>query len=96
VLFVPAKHFELLPAGLRVEVEEQADRFVLTVSAEAFAKFVELELKSADGIFSDNYFDLSAGMPKQVILKKESLSGVLSLDAFKAGLRVRSLVDSYE
>ncbi|MCX7842373.1 MAG: glycoside hydrolase family 2 protein, partial [Clostridia bacterium] len=95
VLFVPAKHFEFKEPGLKTQVEEQQDRYAITVTSEAFAKFIELDLKSADAVFSDNYFDLSAGSIKNIFVMKENISKALSLEEFEEQLTIRSLADSY-
>jgi beta-mannosidase len=95
-LFVPAKYFKFLPTKLQVIVEETADRFILTVtSGTALAKFVELDLKKADVVFSDNYFDLSAGERKMVTVDRSRISARITLEEFKNQLTVRSLIDTY-
>lgn len=96
VLFVPAKHFGLLPARIGIEVRETADDYVLTLEADAFAAYVELEVADADARFSDNCFDLVPGDRKEVRLRKSSLRETLAPELLKARLSVRSLVDTYE
>jgi beta-mannosidase len=95
VLFVPAKHFEFISPEIEMNVEEKENSFIIHVSSNAFAKFVELEIKSEDAVFSDNYFDLSAGCVKKIVIEKRHLSGNLHLDEFKRKLVVRSMYDSY-
>lgn len=91
VLFVPPKHFEFIKPEIRTEVSENDQEFLITVSSNTFAKYVELDLRNADCIFSDNYFDISAGDIKTVKVKKEDISEKLSLDEFSAMLMIRSL-----
>jgi len=62
------------------------------VKTQFLARFVELELEGADGIFSDNYFDLPAGKSQTVTCP---LPDGWMLEQAKAALRVRSLYDSY-
>jgi len=95
VLFCKAKHFHFEHPEIRMDITEHADRFSIHVISSAFVKFVGLELKEADAIFSDNFFDLSAGTKKIVEVKKERLSKPMTLDDMKAYLTVRSLVDTY-
>ncbi|AFH61832.2 glycoside hydrolase [Paenibacillus mucilaginosus K02] len=93
VLFVPSKHFELLPPQVDAEVEETADSFLVRVQSAAFARYVELTLRQTDGVASDNYIDLSAGEPREIFFTKDRLSVPLSLEAFRGQLRLRSLYD---
>ncbi|ANE45728.1 glycoside hydrolase [Paenibacillus swuensis] len=94
-IFLPAKHFELLPASLQATVEETADAFEVTVLSDVFAMFVELEMEKSDAVFSDNYFHLTGGVCRKVVALKSTLSEPLTLDMFKAQLKLRSLEDSY-
>jgi len=54
---------------------------------------VELDLEDADCKFSDNYFDLSAGEAREIVVKKESLSSDMDLQTFSENLKVRSIYD---
>lgn len=90
VLFTKPKHFEFLNPKLSLEVADQGENFVVSVESDAFTKYVELEL-NVDGVFSDNYFDLSAGDVKVITIKKESLSELLTIDSFKQQLTARSI-----
>lgn len=96
VLFTQPKHFMFLDPTLKCDVTEDTDQFVVTVTADAFAKYVELDLKTADCKFSDNYFDVSPGTPKIVTVAKDSLTEALDLNAFRDQLKQRSLYDINE
>ena len=96
VLFTQPKHFTFLDPTLECDVKEEADQFVVTVTADAFAKYVALDLKTADCKFSDNYFDVSPGTPKTVTVSKDSLTEALDLNAFRDQLKQRSLYDISE
>ncbi|HEY9060564.1 MAG TPA: glycoside hydrolase family 2 protein [Pseudobacteroides sp.] len=96
VLFVPAKHFEFKAPELGISIKERTDRFVICVTSKRLAKYIELDLKITDGIFSDNYFDMSGGETREVYLKKDSLTRNISLQELRMELIVRSLYDSYE
>lgn len=92
LLFAKAKHFDWLDPRIAVEACDSGDAFAVTLTAEAFAKYVELELEQADCRFSDNYFDLS-GEARTILVNKASLSEPLTLAQFTEQLRVRSLFD---
>ncbi|WP_138493072.1 beta-mannosidase [Paenibacillus pinistramenti] len=93
VLFVKAKHFEFANPAIQTVIAEEADHFTVTVSAEAFARSVELDFKELDAVFSDNYFDLSAGVNKVVRVNKSSLSKPASLEELQQQIKVRSIYD---
>lgn len=95
VLFVRAKHFNFVNPEITTEVSEENDKFIVLVRSKAFARFVELNLKEADAVFSDNFFDLSAGNARKIEIRKERLSKNLSLNELKSQLTVRSLIDTY-
>jgi beta-mannosidase len=96
VLFVKPKHFAFVPPEIAAEVAEAEEAFVVRLTSQSFAKYVELRLAAADARFSDNFFDLSAGETKEVTVPKARLSQPLSAAELQRQLRVRSLIDSYE
>jgi beta-mannosidase len=96
VLFVKAKHFEFQNPEITFAVSENSTAFLIQLRSKAFAKFVEISLKTADAVFSDNYFDLSADEPKTVILNKQDLSRPLTLAELENEITIRSYYDSYE
>ncbi|WP_438445311.1 beta-mannosidase [Gorillibacterium sp. sgz5001074] len=91
VLFTKPKHFEFEDPSIITEIAEQQDAFAITLRSGSFAKYVTLELTEADGVFSDNSFDLSAGVPVTVLLAKERLSAPLELEELRRQLTVQSL-----
>lgn len=93
VLFCPPKSFEFADPRLYVRVEEREDAYAVTLEAAAFAKSVCLDLRHADGRFSDNWFDLHAGVPKTVLLRKADLSQPLDAAHLRAQLTVLSVYD---
>ncbi len=96
VLFVRPKHFELKRPEMEWSVAEENGRFQVSLRSKTFAKGVELSLADMDCIFSDNYFDLSAGEVKVVELRKDSLPPAAGLEDIRAAVRVRSLYDIAE
>jgi beta-mannosidase len=96
VLFVRPKHFKLSSdPNLRADIVEEAERYLLTLHSDALALFVELDCQTLDARFSDNYFPVSAGTPKRIILNKEDLSGDVTIDQLRQELRIRSLADTF-
>jgi beta-mannosidase len=89
--FAPIKHLELEDPGLKVKVSRGKDGLVFDVSAKQLALFIELALEGADVVFSDNYFDLSAGTSLRITAP---LPKGWTLARARKALRVRSLVDS--
>ena len=57
VLFTVPKHFNFRNPNLRYEVNGNE----ITVYADAYAKYVEIDSPDSDFILSDNYFDMNAG-----------------------------------
>ena len=92
-LFVKPKDFALIDPELALAVREEPDAFLVNVRAAGFAKSVGLDLSEADAVFSDNYFDLSAGEPHKIRVEKTSLSQPLTLAQFKDQLTVTSVFD---
>ena len=93
VLFCRPKHFEFVDPELQADIEETDERFILAINSKAYARYIELDLEGADCIFSDNYFDLSAGGHKCVEVLKNSISGNDDSRSFKDMLKIRSIFD---
>jgi len=92
-LFVRPKHFNFVDPEVRAAVLDEDERFVIQVTAEAFAKYVELSHASLHFVSSDNFFDLSGGESIAIHVSKSRLSQSATLDEFVSGLRLRSLFD---
>ena len=78
VLFCPPKHFKFSNPGLTVRVE--GDEII--VSAEHFAKSIEIRNENDDLILSDNFFDLNGGERRVKIISGNP-----------EGIKVRSVFD---
>ena len=57
VLFTAPKHFAFKNPNLRYEIKGEE----ITVYADAYARYVEIDSPDSDFILSDNYFDMNAG-----------------------------------
>ncbi len=67
VLFTAPKYFRFLDPHLRCEVNGDE----ISVYADAYARYVEIDSPDSDFILSDNYFDLNGGEKTVKILEGE-------------------------
>lgn len=79
VLFTAPKHFEFENPQLTCSVQDD----IITVTAEKYAKYVEIDSPDSDFILSDNYFDINGGETKIVKV----------LDGTPKTIRLRSVYD---
>ena len=93
-LFVMPKHFRFRDPRIRTELRETETQFVLTLSASAYARSVCLDLRDADCVFSDNWFDIHGAEAVTVTVEKRSLRPALTLSQFREQLSVRSNYDN--
>lgn len=90
--FVPTKHLNLVDAGISTKVSADKSQVTIELTSKTLAKLVEVSLEGADGVFSDNYFDLPAG--RKVTISVPLPSGWTAAQV-QAALKVRSVYDSY-
>ncbi|NLG98994.1 MAG: glycoside hydrolase family 2 protein [Chloroflexi bacterium] len=90
--FIANKHLDLASPNLKVGVAQEGGQAVYTVTGESLARFVELSLTGADVIFSDNYFDVPAGVTVQVT---SPIPAGWTIEQVRAALKVTSLYDSF-
>jgi len=97
-VFLPYKHIKLPDPRLKYQITESDDKFVVTITAEAFAAFVELDLIEADAIFADNYFNISGNEAVTVELKKSDIwnKEKINISELDRTLKIRSLFDTYQ
>ena len=60
----------------------------MTITSDTFTKYVYLDLKKEDVIFSDNYFNLMAGEEKVITFKSKK-------EVKLSDIKIINLVDSY-
>jgi beta-mannosidase len=65
VLFTAPKHFLFRNPNLRYEINGDE----ITIYADAYARYVEIDSPDSDFILSDNYFDMNAGSKTVKILE---------------------------
>lgn len=95
-IFVKNKHFEFKDPEIIFDIEEKTDCYAIRISSAAYARYVELSLKNTDCVFSDNYFDISAGEEKIVSISKDDLPSSINPARLKEELRIRSIFDISE
>ena len=88
--FSRPKDFDYLPAKIDCQVTETEDQFVLTLTADCYAKSVRLGLKDQDCIFSDNFFDIHGASPVRVTLAKQGELAGCSAEDIRNALTIVS------
>jgi beta-mannosidase len=87
--FSKPKDLALPAATISYDIKKQGGIYMVTLSATHLARYVKLAVGDENIVFSDNYFDLLPGKPKQI-----TFSSRLSLDQVKQAFTVISLKDS--
>jgi beta-mannosidase len=90
--FEPYKNLTMPSARISTSVTPTRGGFKITLDSDKFAKAVYLSVADADGLFSDNYFDLLPGKTVEVEFRP---SNRMSLVDLRDRLRVRSMADSF-
>ena len=90
--FVPTKHLALTNPAVAAALRSDGGQLMIELTARSLARLVEVSLDGADVIFSDNYFDLSAGRPVTISCP---LPAGWTLEQARAALKVQSVYDSY-
>lgn len=91
VLFTQANAFAFEKPELELDVLEDEAGFCVRVRSSCFAKGIMLDTVQGDCIFSDNWFDLSPGDEKQVMVRKADVQGITSLQMLRDNLFATSL-----
>lgn len=73
LLFAKPKHFRFEDPHIRLTAREEADSFVLTLTAEKYAKYVWLESADFDFVADDNCVDLLPGVAREIRILKTDL-----------------------
>lgn len=94
-VFVPYKHMNLQKPQIRTRIREEAERFVISLSTDVYAPFVELEFEEKDAIFSENYFSLSNREEKDVLLYKEKIRSIPTKSFLGASSSAKSQRDGF-
>ncbi|XEC93614.1 glycoside hydrolase family 2 protein [Paenibacillus tarimensis] len=90
--FVPAKELKLGKPDINIKVEEDGAKRRYTLETDRLAKQVWIS-SEAEGVFSDNYFDLIPGMPVTVAFLARHSDGQPFVPANPGKIEVRSMAD---
>ncbi len=91
LLFTKPKSFKLLDPKLHAEIAGRDRRYSITLSAEAFAKGVEISFAEHEAVLFENYLDLTQNAPYKISFTL--LSGEDSTYALAKSIKLRSLYD---
>ncbi len=95
-LFVRPKHFAFPKVAYTWSVAEKPDTFEITLGATGFSHYTELDLRDADTVFSDNYFDITDPAGAKITVRKADLPQGATPQWLRDQLVVRGVRDSYQ
>lgn len=91
IYFVAPKDLKLpTQPDIAAQVQSTGDHYTIHLRTSALAKNVYLDFPTAEGFFSDNYFDIIPGQPVTLTFKPQAQVSLTIND-----LKIRSLVDTY-
>ncbi|MGN0395312.1 MAG: glycoside hydrolase family 2 protein, partial [Coprococcus sp.] len=92
---LPYKYIDLPIPQISVSVSEYEHEYILELTSDCFAAFVELDFADADVIFSDNYFMITDKEAVAITIQKaDILNGCFAnADDLKKRLNIRTLAD---
>lgn len=88
-LLTPEKHFKFLDPKISAEIVGSERRFSITLSAQAFARMVEISFKGHGAVLYDNYFDITSSSPVRISFTLTD--GISSAKELQEALTVRSI-----
>jgi beta-mannosidase len=92
VLLAPPKEIPLADPQIKTDIATAPDGFLVTLTAAQPALWAWLSLEGRDARYSDNFVQLNAGTPTQIVVRP---SPDMPLADFTRALQVRSLFDTY-
>jgi beta-mannosidase len=90
--FAAVKHMSLTAPAVTANLSEEGSQLIIELTSRSLALLVELSLKGADVVFSDNYFNLPAGRMVRVSCP---LPAGWTLAKAEKALRLYSVYDSF-
>ena len=90
-LFVPEKHYRFKDPDIKAQIVGADRRYCITLSAEAFARGVELSFDKTDAVFYENYIDLTGG--SAVKIQFTVIGSAQSAEQLAGELRIKSVYD---
>ena len=91
LLFCTPKRFRFCDPKIKFEIAGDERRFGVTLTAEAFAKAVEISFEGADAFLYDNYIDITSPSPVKVSFGL--MSGYETVKSLSAKIKIRSVYD---
>ena len=89
-LLVKPKSFGFREPGIKCEINGNGTSFTATLTAEAYARSVEIDFETVDAVFEDNYLDLTSTAPVRIHFTTREVTNVETL---RRELRLRSVYD---
>lgn len=95
---LPYKYLRLQEPDFSVEVYRWEAGYEIRLESDCFAAFVELGIRDADVIFSENYFHITEKEKKSVFLREDDIvRGCIEDEQdVKRRLQIRSVADTYD
>jgi len=84
--FVPEKEMKLIKPNIGIKTHKNGNEIVISLDTDVLAKNIHITFPDAEGLLSDNYFDLIPGEQKRLTFKIRSGNA-------KSAPVVKSLVD---
>lgn len=88
LLFAPPKHYEWMNPNVVAEIQDIEGGVEITLSADCYARYVEVDFEEADVVLSDNYVDITNAEPVKLVAKTE-----FTADELKKQLKLQSVYD---
>lgn len=71
LLFAPPKHYEWKNPNVVAEIQNIEGGVEITLSADCYARYVEVDFEEVDVVLSDNYVDITSAEPVKLVAKTE-------------------------
>ncbi len=91
LLFTPAKRFDFADPKITAHIAGADRRFTVTLSAAAYARYVELDFENTDAIFHENYIDITTCSPIKISFTVTT--SVTTAEHLMSELKIRSVYD---
>ena len=78
-LFCLPRDYAFKTPHIKITATETKECYVLELSTDCYTKGLMLDTNIGDCIFSDNWFDMTAGTGKKIVIDKKDVTGISSL-----------------
>ena len=89
-LFCAPKDYAFTKPNLTIEIQEDTDRYQISLCSDVMCKDVMLDLANHDAVFEDNFFDLIPNEPYFITLYKNE-TDIEHLEQIKEELTIKTL-----